>query len=30
LHKHPEYAEAVGPDGLRLAIETGHKPNGTN
>jgi len=27
LHKHPEYAQHVGPNGLRLALETGHKPN---
>jgi hypothetical protein len=30
LHKHPEYAKAVGPQGVRLALETGHKPNGTD
>jgi hypothetical protein len=30
LWHHPQYATEVGDDGLRLALQSGHKPNGSN
>jgi hypothetical protein len=30
LHTHPSYVQHVGDDGLRLALQSGHKPNGSN